>query len=117
MAYLAGSVVRRQLRIFFLDWQGAQVATIAPIYSVPIFPTGNERVDLAPVIKNAVRKSDVDALMIFLERPGGADLSESDHAWTAELREVSLATGVPLRAVLVSHRTGVRCVEPDDYER
>lgn len=108
---LVGRAVRRQLWLFFLDEHDVQLPVIMPIDDLPMSPPSG----LIPGIATFSEAVGASSVVAVLERYGDATLSPSDTAWARQLRETCTATSVRLRAILLSHRRGVRWVAEDDY--
>jgi hypothetical protein len=54
-------------------------------------------------------------IVLVLERYGPPVLSSADVAWARSLASGCQVAGLNLRAMLLSHRRGVRWIAPDDY--
>lgn len=113
VAELIGRACRRQLWFLFLDERGIQLPVIMPVADPPSTPPDNDRLRL--MIGQLVESTDAAALIVVLERFGPEKLTESDRAWAAALHDSCAEAGVALRALLLSHREGVRWIAQDDY--
>ena len=108
---LVGRAIRRQLWLFFLDDDDVQLPLVVPIDDLPIAPPDGVMVAIAD-LADAVAATSVVAV---LERYGSEELTPGDREWARHLRDSCAATSVRLRAILLSHRRGVRWVAEDDY--
>ncbi|MCU1406642.1 MAG: hypothetical protein JWQ43_2945 [Glaciihabitans sp.] len=112
---LIGRANLRQLWLLFLDVNDMQLPLLIPIDGLPAHP---EAGTVATVIDNVVElMADIGAvgLVLVWERYGAATLTAQDIAWAHELAEACTNARVRLRAMLLSHRSGVRWIAVDDY--
>ena len=117
VADLIGRANRRQLWLLFLDDQQVQLPVIIPIDALPSAPPSgpDEAATLAEMLKATVDAAAAASVIIVVERFGPPALTPSDVAWARALHDACDAVAVPLRAILLSHRAGVRWVAQDDY--
>ena len=117
VADLIGRANRRQLWLLFLDEARVQLPIIMPIDGLPTAPPGtsDEAATLAQMIETAVDAAEAASVVMVIERFGLPDLTPSDVAWARSLHEACDAAAVQLRALLLSHRAGVRWIAQDDY--
>lgn len=108
---LVGRAVRRQLWLFFLDENDVQLPLIVPIDDLPVSPPDEPMLGIADFADAA----GASCIVAVLERYGDDALTSGDKAWARSLREGCGATSIRLRAILLSHRRGVRWVAQDDY--
>jgi hypothetical protein len=107
---LVGRAVRRQLWLLFLDEHDLQLPVIMPIDDLPVSPPDGAKLPIAAIAQEVGARS----VVVVLERYGDDTLTENDKEWARHLRESCAATSVRLRAILLSHRRGVRWVAVDD---
>jgi hypothetical protein len=111
---LIGRANQRQLWLLFLDEFDVQLPLLIPIDGLPPSPDG-----YTPTVIANVRElmDDIGAasLIVVWERYGPAALSAGDTAWARALAAACVAEHLGLRAMLLSHRGGVRWLAPDDY--
>lgn len=112
---LIGRAIRRQLWLLFLDADDVQLPLLIQIDDLPPAPTAEGREMLAHRFGDIAEATDARAMILVLERYGSDSLSESDRAWARNLHEAADLAGVTLRALLLSHRSGVRWIAQDDY--
>jgi hypothetical protein len=108
---LVGRAVRRQLWLLFLDENDVQLPVIVPIDDIPVSPPDVLMLGVADIADEVSAAS----VIAVIERFGDETLTPGDTAWARHLRESCAAASVPLRAILLSHRHGVRWVAEDDY--
>ncbi|PRY69669.1 hypothetical protein B0I08_102346 [Glaciihabitans tibetensis] len=114
---LIGRANLRQLWLLFLDEQQVQLPLLLPIDGLPSRPTED---GTARVVDNVVRLMEelgAAGLVVVWERYGPAHLSEGDTEWVRCFASACGAVRLPLRAMLLSHRHGVRWIAADDYLR
>jgi hypothetical protein len=112
VADLIGRANQRQLWVLFLDEFDVQSPVLIPIEGLPDAPSG-----VGPGIALRLAAEEVGATSIVLvwERYASAALSSSDREWIRAVTESCSEADVRVRAVLLSHREGVRWVAPDDW--
>lgn len=110
---LLGRAIRRQLWLLFLDEDDVQLPLIVPLEGVPSLPPGDDA--LSSLLARFTDLAGAHSFIFVLERYADAVLSPADIAWSRALHLACAAAQVPLRGILVSHRTGVRWVAQDDY--
>jgi hypothetical protein len=108
---LVGRAIRRQLWLFFLDEHDVQLPLLVPIDDLPPLPPDEPMVGLVALAEEVGAAS----VVAVLERFGDETLTPADVAWARHLRDSTTATSIRLRAILLSHRRGVRWIAPDDY--
>jgi hypothetical protein len=112
-AALIGKAIRRQLWVMFLDGNDAQLPVLVPIDGMPTEPEGDGR--LSQALRELVDGVGAHSVILVLERYGGQELTASDVAWAGALHDAAASADIRLRAILLSHRHGVRWVAQDDY--
>lgn len=110
---LIGRANRRQLWVLFLDSEDVQCPVIIPIDGLPSNPPGGG--GPGPAIRRAVDELEATSVILVWERYADAELGSADRAWIRALHESCAESEVRVRAVLLSHRSGVRWVAPDDW--
>jgi hypothetical protein len=115
VSHLIGRANMRQLWVLFLAGDAVQLPLIVPVDGVPTEPDSEQTGYLMAKVRDTM--DDVGAVSVVLvwERYGASELTAQDAAWVRALASACLDTRVPLRAMLLSHRTGVRWIAPDDY--
>ncbi|MES2092566.1 MAG: hypothetical protein V4531_01980 [Actinomycetota bacterium] len=111
---LVGRACRRQIWFLFVDRQNLQLPLIIPVSDPPSWPDATVS-QLVDAIFRSVEDLDAQAVVVVLERYADATFTGADKAWARALETSFDATGLPMRAVLVSHRDGVRWLASDDY--
>lgn len=112
---LIGRANQRQLWLLFIDERNMQLPLIVPIDQLPSDP---DPIATSAVVDNVVQlMDDIGAVGLILvwERYGQSQLNRQDLAWARSLATACVDARVGLRAMLLSHRSGVRWIAPDDY--
>jgi hypothetical protein len=112
---LIGCANMRQLWLLFLDSDDYQLPLVIPIDGLPRDP---KRKHTSAVVRNVaelMNEIGAVALVIVVERDGPATLSPSDYQWAHQLAKACRSAGLGPRAILLSHRRGIRWIAPDDY--
>jgi hypothetical protein len=112
---LIGRAYRRQLWLLFLDEVDRQLPLLVPIDGLPSQPEDDGTDQVVGNIKQLMHEIGATALVIVWERDGPPTMTHPDTLWARSLASSCRARGVPLRAMLLSHRKGVRWIPPDDY--
>jgi hypothetical protein len=112
VADLIGRANSRQLWVLFLDEHDVQSPVLIPIDGLPSKPSG---VGPGEALSLVVAELDAASIVLVWERFASARLTDSDRAWIRSITESCSAAGVRVRAVLLSHRDGVRWIAPDDW--
>ena len=115
VAELIGGACRRQLWFMFLDERGVQLPLLVPVADHPRRPPKGRGAHLDAMVRHLVDTVDAASVIVVIERPGAPSLSRDDREWALALHEACGTAEVPLRALLLSHRAGVRWVAQDDY--
>jgi hypothetical protein len=111
---LVGRACRRQIWFLFVDSDSVQLPLIIPVADPPALPDAGVA-QLAGNIAQGVESMDARSVIVVLERYSGPEFSAADKAWARALGSGFDAAGLPMRAVLVSHKHGVRWFAADDY--
>lgn len=112
---LVGRATMRQLWLLFLDEESIQLPLLIPIDALPVFPDTDSVASVTANIAELMDEIQASALIVVWERYGSATLTSRDVAWALAFATGCTVARVPLRASLLSHRTGVRWIAPDDY--
>jgi hypothetical protein len=115
VAELIGRANIRQLWALFLDHDAVQLPLLIPIDGVPSEPSPAHTTEIIARLRGVCEEIGASALVLVWERYGAATLTPQDAAWARALHETCGEVGVPLRAMLLSHRTGVRWIAQDDF--
>ena len=112
---LIGRANLRQLWLLFLDHNGVQLPLLIPINGLPTRPTEEDTSRVVDNVAEVMGVIGATALVVVWERYGPAHLSDDDTRWVRSLAKACGAVRLPLRAMLLSHRKGVRWIAADDY--
>ena len=115
VADLIGRANTRQLWLLFLDEFNVQLPVVIPVEGLPTEPTPDETERVVDGVRGLMGEIGATAVVTVLERYGAATLTAQDAAWARSLHTACGAHGVTLRAQLLSHRTGVRWLVPEDF--
>jgi len=112
---LIGRANRRQLWLIFLDEYDVQLPLLIPIDGLPSQP---DAAGTTAVVTNVLELMDeigAVGLVMVWERYGPSTLTPQDTAWAKSMAAACLGARLRLRAMLLSHRSGVRWIARDDY--
>jgi hypothetical protein len=112
---LIGRANIRQLWLLFLDEASVQLPLLVPIDGLPSEPTDADTAGVIDNIAEVMQSLGAASIVFVWERYGSAVLTAQDAAWARSLHDACDAKGVSLRAMLLSHRSGVRWVDEEDY--
>ncbi len=112
---LIGRANRRQLWLIFLDEDRVQLPTIIPVDELPLAPEPGDGEMLAGALATTAEMIGAAAVVLVWERYADETLSALDRRWASMAHDACDERGVPLRAMLLSHRRGVRWIAQDDY--
>jgi hypothetical protein len=115
VADLVGRANSRQLWLMFVDDYDIQLPLLIPIEGLPSTPDEQHVADVVENIRLMMGEVGAAGLILVFERYAPAELSRQDAAWALSLRTACDDHGANLRAMLLSHRGGVRWIAPDDY--
>lgn len=111
---LVGRANQRQLWLMFLDESNTQLPLLIPIDALPTEPTDVQTALVLDHVREVMGDLGASALLIVHERYAASALTAQDVAWALSLRRACEASGVDLRAQLLSYRAGVRMIEPNE---
>ncbi|CAN5484865.1 hypothetical protein BH10ACT4_BH10ACT4_08060 [soil metagenome] len=114
IAALVGRACRRQIWFLFLTGDDIQLPLIIPVSDPPVMPDPAVP-HLVDNIARAGEELDARSVIVVLERYAEPQITAADRAWARVLGQAFDDTGLPMRAILLSHRRGVRWFAPDDY--
>jgi hypothetical protein len=112
---LIGRANIRQLWLLFLDGDGVQLPLLVPIEGLPSKPTPAEAEDIVTTIGEIMQTVSASSVVFVWERYGSAQLTAQDAAWARSLHVACLVGNVRLRAMLLSHHSGVSWIAQSDY--
>lgn len=112
---LVGRARSHQIWFMFLDEQNIQLPLLMPMDDLPTAPADDDEHWLASRIRELCRACDAVSLIFVIERYAGEALTPQDANWARTLHRACDLAAVPLRALLLSHRGGVRWIAQDDY--
>ena len=111
---LIGRATRSQLWLLFIDSEDVQLPQMMPISGLPYLPDDGAE----PIFRNiasVMPQLSADAVIVVWERALPSALTARDAAWLQRIAAACRTANVRLRGMLLSHRTGVRWIPPDDY--
>lgn len=114
VAELIGHANLRQMWLLFLDEFDVQLPLLIPIDGLPPSPDGHTTA-VAANVRELMDDIGAAALIVVWERYGPRALSVDDTAWARAMAAACRDEHLGLRAMLLSHRGGVRWLAPDDY--
>jgi sugar phosphate isomerase/epimerase len=114
VADLIGRANSRQLWLLFLDEVDVQLPLLIPIDSLPPEPTDEQASEVIFRVRELMGEIGASSVITVVERYGTATMTAHDAAWVRALRRGCDECGVTLRAQLLSHRTGVRLIGPEE---
>jgi hypothetical protein len=114
VANLIGRANVRQLWLLFLDELDLQLPLLIPIDGLPALPSDEQTAEVIDRVREVMGEIGASSVIVVLERYAAANLTEQDRAWATSISRGCEASGVPLRAQLLSHRSGVRWIAADD---
>lgn len=105
---LIGRANLRQLWLLFLDDQNVQLPLLVPIDALPVMPDEHAMPGLAESMRMVMTEIGATSLIVVIERYASSSLSAQDVAWAVSIRQAFSDGQLELRALLLSHRAGVR---------
>jgi hypothetical protein len=115
VADLVGRARSRQVWFLFLDRDNVQLPLLMPIDGHPATPSADDTEWMAERIRQLCEACDAASMILVIERYASAALTPQDVAWAMALHDACDRAQTPLRALMLSHRTGVRWIAQDDY--
>jgi hypothetical protein len=112
---LVGRAQHREIWLLFLEPNNVQSPVVLPFSEPPLMPVIGDMPVWSRIIDEVVEACDARGVILVIERYGPPGFTEADRAWARFIAGSCGESAVPLRAVLLSHRRGVRTVPPDDY--
>ena len=116
VASLIGRAQSRQIWLLFIGHDRVQSPLILPISDIPVAPPDDDLDNWTAFVRGAADAVEAGEVVVVVERYAPERLTDADRAWAKMLRDACRVTGVTLRAVLLSHRNGVRLLAAEDYE-
>jgi sugar phosphate isomerase/epimerase len=117
VAELIGRANLRQLWLLFLDELNVQLPLLIPVDGLPTEPTTELTASVLARVDDLMGEIGAASVVLVWERYGAATLTAQDAAWARSLHEACDNARVPLRAMLLSHRTGVCFLAEHDYRQ
>ncbi|MET4782502.1 hypothetical protein [Glaciihabitans sp. UYNi722] len=111
---LVGRAARHQLWFLFLDQHEVQLPLVLPFSDPPAQPDAS-LLTLASIVELAVEAENASAVIVVVERYADATFTTADKLWARGIVTALGEREVAVRAVLLSHRRGVRWFAQDDY--
>jgi hypothetical protein len=110
---LVGHAIRRQLWLMLFDAHGQQLSLLIPIDGIPVRPEpGSVRPFAVGINDLLAQEAPGGSVIVTLERPGSAALTDADRAWAIELTE-SFGTLMRFTGLFVAHDDGVAVLRAD----
>jgi hypothetical protein len=100
--------VRRQLWTLFFDDDDVQLPMMVPLEGIPDRPSPSAVRSWGLALEAVVAEFDVAWVSFVVERPGGAEETESDTAWCEALIALGATTSLVVRSVLGCTDDGIR---------
>jgi hypothetical protein len=113
---LIGRANVRQLWLLFLDSENIQLPLLIPIDGLPSEPTEDQSARVVMNVAEVMIDIEASSIVIVWERYGAPKLTAQDAAWARSLNQACRAHRITLRAMLLSHRTGVSWIGAPDFE-
>ncbi|WP_346232301.1 hypothetical protein [Parafrigoribacterium mesophilum] len=114
VADLIGRAIQHQLWFLFVDDQQVQLPLVIPMGELPNRPDAFLGT-VAANLREAMGVEGASAVIVVLERYADAGLTSADREWALAIHTELEQAGVTMRAILLSHRHGVRWIAQDDY--
>lgn len=112
---LIGKAQNRQIWLLFLDQNQVQSPLVLPVSDVPVAPAPDDLDNWCELIRGTTQAVDAGDVIVVIERYAPDRLTDADRGWARMLSDGCRVAGVTLRAVLLSHRHGVRLLAAEDY--
>ena len=115
VASLIGRAQSRQIWLLFLDQNHVQSPLVLPVSDVPVAPAPDDLDNWCELLRGTTEAVDAGDVIVVIERYAPERLTDADRGWARMLRDGCRVAGVTLRAVVLSHRHGVRLLAAEDY--
>ncbi|MCU1423887.1 MAG: hypothetical protein JWM51_178 [Microbacteriaceae bacterium] len=115
VAALVGRAQQREIWLLFLDENDIQLPVVLPFSDPPVIPPDDDLAAWSAVITEVAEITEARSVIVVIERYGTPTFGAADRAWARFLANGCGDAAIPLRAVVLSHRRGVRAIPPDDY--
>ncbi|WP_411700851.1 hypothetical protein [Conyzicola sp.] len=112
---LIGRAQNRQIWLLFLDRNDVQSPLVLPVSDIPVAPPDDDLDNWSELLRGTTAAVDSADVIVVVERYATERLTDADRAWARMLRDGCRVAGVTLRAVVLSHRNGVRLLAAEDY--
>ena len=112
---LIGKAQNRQIWLLFLDQNQVQSPLVLPVSDVPVAPAADDLDNWCELIRGTTEAVDAGEVIVVIERYAPDRLTDADRGWARMLSDGCRVAGVTLRAVVLSHRHGVRLLAAEDY--
>lgn len=112
---LIGRAQNRQIWLLFLDQNHVQSPLVLPVSDVPVAPAADDLDNWCELLRGTTEAVDANDVIVVIERYAPERLTDADRAWARILSDGCRVAGVSLRAVVLSHRNGVRLLAAEDY--
>jgi len=112
---LIGKAQNRQIWLLFLDQNQVQSPLVLPVSDVPVAPAPDDLDNWCELIRGTTQAVDAGDVIVVIERYAPDRLTDADRGWARMMSDGCRVAGVTLRAVLLSHRHGVRLLAAEDY--
>jgi len=112
---LIGKAQNRQIWLLFLDQNQVQSPLVLPVSDVPVAPAPDDLDNWCELIRGTTQAVDAGDVIVVIERYAPDRLTDADRGWARMLSDGCRVAGVTLRAVVLSHRHGVRLLAAEDY--
>jgi hypothetical protein len=112
---LIGRAQTRQIWLLFLDQNHVQSPLVMPISDVPVAPAPDDLDNWCELIRGTTEAVDAADVVVVIERYASERLTDADRGWARLASDGCRVAGVTLRAVVLSHRHGVRLLAAEDY--
>ena len=112
---LIGRAISRRLWVLFLDSSDVQLPVLVPIDGLPRVPEWPDTVRVVRRVDEIMQHIGAARLVLVWERFASPRLSGIDLIWVRQLAAVCDDQEIRLRAVVLSHRAGIRWIAPDDF--
>ena len=113
---LIGRAQSRQIWLLFLDRNHVQAPLVMPISDIPVAPPVGDLDNWCELLRGTTEAVDAGDVIVVIERYASERLTDADRGWARLLSDACTVAGVTLRAVVLSHRRGVRLLAAEDYE-